>query len=58
MCAVARFLPLPLLLLLPDKLTQIEEEQPEDEESTKPETVANCKPSNELSTKDSLASKA
>ncbi|CAK0782156.1 hypothetical protein CVIRNUC_005589 [Coccomyxa viridis] len=57
-CAIARILPLPLLLLLPDKLTQIEEEQPEDEESTKSETVANCKPSNGLSTKDSLASKA
>ena len=58
MCAIARFLPLPLLLLLPDKLTQIEEEQPEDVESTKSETVDNCKPSNEPSTKDSLASKA
>ncbi len=57
-CAIARILPLPLLLLLPDKLTQIEEKQREDEESTKSETVANCKPSNGLSTKDSLASKA
>ena len=32
MCAIARFLPLPLLLLLPDKLTQSEEERPADEE--------------------------
>jgi hypothetical protein len=33
-CAIARFLPLPLLLLLPDKLTQSEEERPADEEKS------------------------
>ena len=34
MCAIARFLPLPLLLLLPDNLTQSEEERPADEEKS------------------------
>ena len=58
MCAIARFLPLPMLLLLPDKLTQTEEGQSVDEESTEAETVARCKPSEGLSVKDSLASKA
>ena len=57
-CAIARFLPLPLLLLLPDKLTQIEEGEPVDEESSNDTTVATCKPSCRLSTKDSLASEA
>ncbi len=31
-CAISRFLPLPLLFLLPDKMTQEEEAQPTDAE--------------------------
>ena len=43
-CAIARFLPLPLLLLLPDKVTQSEDEdRPNDEENTHAAASSNGK---------------
>ena len=52
MCAVSRFLPLPLLLLLPNKLTQSEEEKPADEESMHADTSVNGKEGSVLGAKD------
>lgn len=55
-CAIARFLPLPLLLLLPEKLTQSEEQQPVDEENRQAE--ADSKADSALVSKNGPAPKA
>ena len=52
MCAVSRFLPLPLLLLLPNKLTQSEEEKPADEESIHTDRSVNGKEGSASGAKD------
>ena len=56
-CAVARFLPLPLLLLLPDKLTQSEEEKPAEEECMHADTSVNGKEGGASGAKDTPVAK-